>query len=98
MILREFHCDACNDRFESLMDSSDDRIAPCPRCGAPCEMAMSAPRLGVYNDPAARSAILKKRSHDDTMKQLKKEPEKYGFQAADKRPWNIRSHKKDQAS
>jgi hypothetical protein len=42
-------------------------------------------------DQKGRSEVLRKRSHDDTIRQLKKEPEKYGFAAADKRPWNIRS-------
>lgn len=76
------------------MSSNADRLSPCPSCGQPCEMIMSAPRIGVLQDPAAKKAALRKRSHDHTIREMKKEPEKHGFQAADRRPWNIRSHSK----
>lgn len=94
MILRDFHCDACNVRFEDYVSSGDDRFAACPKCGVPCELVLSAPRVGVYNDPAAKNAALKKRSHDHSMREMKREPEKYGFKAGDKRPWNLRSSTK----
>jgi hypothetical protein len=97
MIMRDFFCEPCNEPFEDLV-SSDTRIAPCPLCGTPTEMAVSAPRLTQYNDLGRQAEALRKRSHAHTMKELKKEPEKHGFQAADKRPWNIRSQKKTETT
>ena len=93
--LREFQCDACELAFEDLMPSSADRVTACKNCGARCEAVMSAPRVGAFSglSPEARAEVLRKRSHQHTMKELKKEPEKYGFAAAEKRPWNIRSTK-----
>lgn len=96
MILRDFRCEGCNKQFEDYVSSSD-RFSACPDCGQPCEMVLSAPRLGVYNDPQIKAEALKKRSHDHTISELKKEPEKHGFLGADKpKGWNInRSQKKD---
>lgn len=89
--LREFYCGACDKSFEDLVSSSAVHSTACPDCGTAVESVMSAPRIGAYHDPNAKASALRRRSHDHTMSQLKKEPERYGFKAADRRPWNIRS-------
>ena len=94
MFVRDFHCDPCNHRFEDYLSSGEDRHATCPKCGMPTEAVLSAPRVGVYNDPAVRATALRKRSHNHTMSEMKREPERYGFKAGDKRPWNIRKQSK----
>lgn len=98
MFLRDFLCEGCNERFEDYVSSSQDRFAPCPQCGQPCEIVPSVPRVGAYSmkDTAGRAEVLKKRSHEDTMKNLKKEPEKHGFKAAaPPSRWNFRNTPKN---
>jgi putative FmdB family regulatory protein len=89
MQLRDFRC-VCGLDFEDLVESSDVLSATCPSCGQAAERIISAPHIGVTNDPAKRAEILRKRSHEHTIKELKKEPERHGFEAADRKPWNIR--------
>jgi hypothetical protein len=91
VILRDFHCDACSSTFEELVSSKQTAVL-CA-CGSEAVFVLSAPRIGVYNDPGKRSAILKQRSQEHTVKELKKEPERYGFAAGEKRPWNLRASK-----
>lgn len=93
MILRDFYCATCDVTFEEYV-SKDDRTAKCQKCGNDAESVLSAPRIGVYHDPKARSAALRKRSHDHTIREMKKEPERYGFEADDKRRWNLRTPSK----
>jgi hypothetical protein len=55
---------------------------------------MSAPRVGLYNDPAKRSEILKTRSLEHSLKESRKNPEaiakKLGGKPKVQTPWNIR--------
>ena len=90
MQLRDFSCPTCDVIFEALVASSSVTVTPCPTCSADSERVMSAPRIGIFNDVSKKSEALKKRSQEHTIRELKKEPEKHGFKAADKRPWNIR--------
>lgn len=88
----DFMCEPCNVIFDELVEN-DERFLPCPECTQPAERIISAPLIGKMNDPATRAATLRKRSHDHTMKNLSKEPEKYGFQKDVHRRWNIRGRK-----
>jgi len=93
-LVKDFYCYECDLRFDSLV-KRDVTNSACPTCSVSCESVISAPRLGKYNDPTARAAELKQRSHNHTMKELKKQPEKYGFTGADRSPWNVRSSKSE---
>lgn len=73
------------------MSSNADRFTSCPQCTKSCEMVLSAPLFGAMNNPDAKKEALKKRSHDHTIREMKREPERYGFKAGDKRSWNLRS-------
>lgn len=73
LIVKEFHCDDCNDIFEDLVETKTS-FAPCPTCGQPCEKILSAPFLGQMNDPQKRNEALRKRAHEHTLKEMKKDP------------------------
>lgn len=95
MILYDFHCEHCDQRFEALVDSGETQ-AEC-QCGEMADRVMSAPHVGVLNDPAAREAALRRRSHEHSMREAKKNPEqlasKFGARAKVQQPWNLRSRK-----
>jgi len=43
MPLYEFHCEHCENRFESFKSlASRDELEPCPECGEPAERLISA--------------------------------------------------------
>jgi len=92
LFLRDFFCETCDKSFEEYVSSSVDRQADCS-CGKKCEVVPSVPRVGVYSmmSSEGQKAALKKRSHDDTMRSLKKEPERHGFTAASQNRWNLRN-------
>jgi len=94
LILRDFHCGVCDLAFEDYVRSGE-QTAACPSCSAQSPAILSVSHLGTFSSasPKAKAEMLRKRSHDDTFRQLKKEPEKHGFLADDKRRWNIRSQK-----
>jgi len=41
----EYHCPACDHRFEKIQKSSSSRPAACPRCGAVARRLLSAPAI-----------------------------------------------------
>lgn len=92
----DFHCSSCDSRFDALVDS-DATEETCPNCGAMASRTVSAVRVGAYNDPAAKSAALKKRSYEHSMKEAKKNADqiaaKMGGHAKAQAKWNLRSQK-----
>lgn len=94
MIVYDFYCEPCSLHFDDIVDSSNVKTTPCPKCGKDAEKVFSAPKLGwLNNDPQKRAEVLKKRSQEHTIRELKREPEKFGFKAGDHRPWNVRNRK-----
>jgi putative FmdB family regulatory protein len=92
MIMRDFVCPKCTHVFEDLVGAADT-TTPCPMCGTAALRQVSSPRIGLYNDPAAREVVLRKRSIDHTHKEVAKTPEKFGLKGRSS-PWNIRSSPK----
>lgn len=96
MILYDFHCATCGHEFEALVRAGED-TAECPECGANADRQMSAPRVGLYNDPNVRAAALRKRSEEHSLREAKKNVEehaaKMGAKPAAQAKWNIRSQK-----
>lgn len=97
----DFHCSACDEIFDALV-ASEQRQEECPTCGEASERILSAARVGLYNDPSAQSAALRKRSYDHSMREAKKNAEqiasKMGGVAKAQSPWNIRSKKPKKSS
>jgi hypothetical protein len=77
-IIRDFLCEPCNEVFEELL-GPDDRFAPCPVCGQPAEMIISAPMIGKMNDPIVRNEALKKRSAAHTKREVGSKLEEFGM-------------------
>lgn len=68
---RDFWCFSCEEMFEALV--RDEEMPECRNCGSESvEKRISAPRIGLYNNPEARSAALKKRSEEHTKREQKK--------------------------
>lgn len=92
----DFKCTSCEHRFDRVVDR-DDTTAECPECGDTADKVMSAPRIGRYNDPAVKSAALRKRSYEHSMREAAKEPEriakKLGVEPKVQNRWNLRSTK-----
>ena len=89
----DYHCEACDLFFEEMV-AADEQVV-CGECSQEAKKVPSASRVGLYNDPAKREQILRQRSRDHSFKEMAKEPEKHGFDAAIKpRLWNKRSSKK----
>lgn len=65
-VMRDFHCDACGEEFEQLIDSKSN-VATCPSCGAYADLVfrsvpMIDPKLGVSGDfPTMADKWAKKR-------------------------------------
>ncbi len=93
MIMHDFRCKDCG-RFEALVHK-DDTEESCPDCGQLCARIMSAPRVGLYNNPAVRSQALKRRSERHSAAEAKRNPEalaaKMGGKPRAQTPWNIRN-------
>lgn len=77
--LYDFECPSCSNSFEELVDSGSS-TCPCPVCGTEAIRTLSIPKLGLFSmaDQSRRSEILRKRSEEHTLKELRKEPEKFG--------------------
>lgn len=93
MKLHDFQCTDCNNTFEDLVDN-DNRFTNCPECGSIAEKLLSAPRIGLYNDPDKRATELKRRSEQHTKKEVAKEHEKFGFKTDGKKRWAVPSKAK----
>lgn len=96
MILYDFMCE-CGEQFEALAQSGAVEEA-CPACGRQAPRVMSAPHVGVLlGDPVRTAAALKKRSHEHSVSQAKKNAEKIasslGAVARAQNRWNLRSQK-----
>lgn len=76
--LYDFYCHDCEREFEELVETRDD--IKCPKCGSPCSITTSVPKLGSYSmmDSSQRTAHLKERSRKHSMKEIKKNAEKFG--------------------
>lgn len=72
--LRDFQCKTCNHIFEYLSTNEADRPNTCPQCHDPLhlEPVISTPFVAKLHDPNTLKEVLKKRSADDTLKQIKK--------------------------
>ena len=77
------------------MDSGETSTA-C-QCGAMAERVISAPYVGVMNDPTVQAEALRKRSREHSIREAKANPERlagqYGGRAKVQQPWNLRSRK-----
>jgi len=96
MIMKDFHCKVCDIKFESLV-CGDEKIM-CKECGGEADPVLSAPRIGLYNDPVARAAALRSRSYQHSVKEARANPEKLAKQMGGKpksiNPWNGRKRTK----
>jgi putative FmdB family regulatory protein len=97
VILYDFHCTACDHRFESLVSKGTDQEL-CPLCGVEASRIVSAPHITVIGkDPARKAEALAKRSHEHTVREAQKNPEKiakaYGGTPRAQQRWNLRSQK-----
>lgn len=96
MILHDFQCSSCETNFEALVPSEQTQTE-CVECGATAERVISAPHVGVMNDPTVRGEALRKRSHEHSVRQAKQNPErlasKVGGEPRVQNPWNVRTRK-----
>lgn len=69
--LRDYECIICEHVFEYLSHGDDDQ-PDCPECGSKkVEITLGTPLVTKLHDPDTLKAALKKRSADDTLKQIK---------------------------
>lgn len=75
----DYECNHCGNAFYELV-SSPDEVVPCPECGGTTKRVLSVPHLATFSmaDNATKGEILKKRSAEHSMRELRKEPEKFG--------------------
>ena len=70
--LRDYLCKDCEHVFEYLSHGEEEEIAQCPECNSlNTEITLSTPLVTKLHDPDMLKAALKKRSADDTLKQIK---------------------------
>jgi len=98
VILYDFHCEACDHAFESLVTRGSTE-EPCPLCGVNASRVLSAAHVGLIgSDPLRRAEALQKRSHDHSVGEAKKNPERlaraYGAKPKSQARWNIRGAQK----
>jgi hypothetical protein len=99
VILHDFYCVNCDMRFEDYVASDVYQTVHEP-CGNRAERVMSAPHVGTMNDPNARAAALRKRSHEHTMKEARSNADRLAAQMGGsarprvQQPWNLRTQKK----
>ena len=75
-IVRDLKCE-CGHSFEALLWNGMEGDEPCPQCSATnCAVQLSAPGLAIYSmaDKDTKAQILRKRSREHTMKEIKKDP------------------------
>ena len=78
--LTDLICEDCNFIWETILRSREEvSLEKCPHCGANFPRAIPGGNPTICHDPKVRSEILKKRSKDHSMKELRKNPDKYGF-------------------
>ena len=96
MMMFEFECSQCGLIFEDLVQK-DETIVPCKKCEAFSNRILSAPRVGLYNDPNRRAEELRDRATKHQQREAAKNPEmiaaKTGGKPKAQTPWNARSQK-----
>lgn len=88
MILVDFECSDCGNKFEELIKSSDIKEIECS-CGSVAQKIISAPRVGLYNDDERRHAVLKDRAHAHSKKTLRENQERNGITPKAEGRWNF---------
>lgn len=97
----DFKCSECDYIFEDLVDSNTTELL-CPVCEdddleSRAYKIMSSPRIMTSADPAVKAEMLRKRSHDHSVKEARKNAEhiasKLGGVAKPQAPWNLRKKK-----
>lgn len=80
-MMYDFICTKCEHKFEELVQNKNVKTTKCPECKGKAKYTISAVRTGMYSiqDAAGRREMLKKRSHEDTVKNVRKEPERFGL-------------------
>ena len=76
--LHDFQCSQCNYKWEDLVD---DDISTCQKCNTETtRLKVCSGQLGRFSikNPDERREELMKRSADHTLKELRKNPEKFG--------------------
>lgn len=78
-IMRDFECE-CGEMWEDLLDNRDEQESLCPACGSVHTYVVSAVPLASFSlqDKDERRRTMLKRSADNTLQQIKSEPEKHG--------------------
>lgn len=93
IIVRDFFCAACGITTEAFVEK-DVTIHPCDICSKNAVKVLSAPRVGLYNDPEKASAALKERSHKHSVQEARKNPERLaetvGGKPRAQNKWNVR--------
>lgn len=80
-IVKDFECSGCGNVYEDLVSTSTEEVPSCPQCeGVDVSPVLSCPNIASFSimEPAERAKSLKKRSAEHSLKQLAKEPEKFG--------------------
>lgn len=76
---RDYECTKCGAQWEDFVDQTD-LSSECPHCGEKNKPVLSAANIGAFSARSAehRSEVLSKRSAEHSIKELRKEPEKWG--------------------
>lgn len=79
-IVRDYLC-PCGKSYEDLV-KSDSQKANCPECHKKNTPIISAPALGKFSmaDADGKANILRTRSSEHTKREVRKEPERFGFE------------------
>lgn len=77
--LHDFKCESCDREWEDLVEPDEKSI--CKLCNQPGELQkLCLGKMGAFSilDEDGRRQCLLKRSADHTLKELRREPEKFG--------------------
>jgi putative FmdB family regulatory protein len=70
--LRDYKCNTCEHFFEHLSHGEEEEVLRCPKCNSlDIEIIFSTPLVTKLHEPEALKAALKKRSADDTLRQVR---------------------------
>jgi len=72
MFLTDYICHSCDHEWEVLLTNKDEKIENCPKCSSANIARVPGGNLHWCNNIEHRNKILKKRSNEHSLKQLKK--------------------------
>jgi len=87
-IFHDYQCSKCSHIWDDMVEKVDDftkRTSNCPECGKKTKPSLSMPNISALSamSPEFRAEKMKQRSKDHSVKEIRKEAEKWGKAGTD---------------